>query len=224
MGLTIHWQFEAVDLDADQARAMIGQLREHALDLPFESVGDVIELEGDACRRSRDDCPSLAWLKVQAMRHVIEGEVGHSIEPRHLVAFTIHPGDGCEAANFGLCRYADTRGWSWSSFCKTQYASNPNVGDIENFLRCHLSIIKLLDHSKQLGILKSVKDEGGYWDKRDTQALVQEVGEWNAMIAAKYGEMKDAIEGRGKGVKLTAEIGKYPTFEHLEAKGHPTPL
>ena len=37
------------------------------------------------------------------------------------------------------------KGWRWHSFCKTQYASDPRCGGVENFLRCHLCVVKLLD-------------------------------------------------------------------------------
>ena len=41
-------------------------------------------------------------------------------------------------------------GWHWSSFCKTQYASDPRCGGVANFLRCHISIITLLDRIAKL--------------------------------------------------------------------------
>ena len=102
--------------------------------------------------------------------------------------------------------------WSWGSFCKTQYASNPAYGGVENFLRCHLAVVKLLDHAAHLGILKEVKDEGDFWQKRDIMALAQEVGEWNTMIAGWAGRLKDAF-----GEAVESEIAKFPNFEHLEA-------
>jgi hypothetical protein len=59
--------------------------------------------------------------------------------------------------------------WSWRSFCKTQYASNPQLGGVQGFLRCHLSVIRLLDAAQELGILGEVNDEGGYWERRDAR-------------------------------------------------------
>jgi len=85
---------------------------------------------------------------------------------------------------------------------------------MENFLRCHLAVVKLLDHAKEFGLLKLVSDEGDYWEKRDIKALAQEVGDWNSMIAGWAGRFKDAF---GDGV--VSEITNYPNFEHLEAKG-----
>jgi hypothetical protein len=100
-------------------------------------------------------------------------EQWQAVTPKHLIAFSIAPGDGCEQANIGLCRYPKTvevgsrrtqtglNGWRWSSFFKTQYASNPSCGGIGNFLRCHLGLVHLLDHADELGILGEVKDERG---------------------------------------------------------------
>jgi hypothetical protein len=105
----------------------------------------------------------------------------------------------------------ELKGWCWSSFCKTQYASQYGV---EHFLRCHLTVIRLLDHAKQLGILASVSDEGDYWEKRDIKALTQEVGEWNEGMAGLVGQLKDLFGG-----DFAAPITEYSNFEHLEAKG-----
>ena len=72
----------------------------------------------------------------------------------------------------------------------------------------------MLDYAKELGILAHVRDEGDFWEKRDAKALVQEVGEWNEMIAAGFGKLKDLL---GSGVQ--SPISTFPDFEHLEAKG-----
>jgi hypothetical protein len=77
-----------------------------------------------------------------------------------------------------------------------------------------LSVIRLLDHAREIGILDSVSDEGGYWEKRDVKALAQTVGEWNEMLAAVFGKMKDQF-----GDQLVAPITEFANFEHLEAAG-----
>ncbi len=69
--------------------------------------------------------------------------------------------------------------WSWQSFCKTQYAGNAECGGGENFLRCHLAVIRVLDQAKSLGIMEDVSDEGDFWQNRDVRALAEEVGQWN---------------------------------------------
>jgi hypothetical protein len=79
-----------------------------------------------------------------------------------MIAFETEPGDGCEEANFGLCQYPSEvsqpqfgkrqtklQGWSWHSFCKTHYASDPRCGGLPNFLRCHLGVVALLDEAQK---------------------------------------------------------------------------
>ena len=204
----------------------------------IELAGDDCDYES----RNSDD--PHRWMLIQAgqyiERSVAGGTYSYHVSPSHVIAFETLPGPGCEPANFGLCRYpafieidgeeqyiageglrrpkrrlsTGLTGWRWQSFCKTQYASNPECGGVQNFLRCHLAVIKLLDQAKSLDILADVCDEGDFWEKRDIPALARGVGEWNEMIAAFAGQMKDWL---GDGVQ--SAITAFPNFEHLEAKG-----
>ncbi len=133
-------------------------------------------------------------------------------------------------------------GWYWRSFCKTQYASDPTCGGIPNFLRCHISVITLLDRMAKLpGLKVTVDDEGKYgpstysddWKEAhaagrkptyrrhkgqyNPAALAKEVGEWNTMIAGFAGALNDALAGSGIGME--APITDFPDFEQLEFKG-----
>ena len=72
----------------------------------------------------------------------------------------------------------------------------------------------MLDYAKEFGILESVSDEGGFWEKRDVPALACEVGEWNATIAQQVGRFKDLL-----GSEFQAAIAQFPNFEHLDAIG-----
>lgn len=232
MGLTIHYSLQANARTADEARQQVEQLRQRALDLPFKEVGDLVCLAGDDA--DFDKAPSDSphdWLLVQATAFVITGDSYLCVKPERLIVFSTWPGEGCEQANFGLASYpasvdttnragqprragTDLTGWSWRSFCKTQYASNPDCGGLENFLRCHLAVIALLDAAADIGILTDVSDEGHFWKKRDIKALVSEIGEWNSLIAGWSGRLKDAFGGA-----VHAEIANFPNFEHLEARG-----
>ncbi|MFI5379029.1 MAG: hypothetical protein ACHRHE_07025 [Tepidisphaerales bacterium] len=231
MGLTVHYTFKYADRSPAAVRKLVERLRQRALDLPFQAVGPVIELSDDACdyeKRPRDD--PHRWLLIQSLGSVERGPHQYEVRPRKIIALNTSPGDGCEPANFGLCTYPGTLrppegtasrslrtglgGWSWHSFCKTQYASNPACGGVANFLRCHLLVIRMLDCARELRILHKVSDESGYWENRDIQALAREVGEWNEMIAGQMGKLKDLL---GNGVQ--GAILKYPNFEHLEAAG-----
>jgi hypothetical protein len=197
MGLTIHYSLALKSRSAAKARQVVEALRQRALTLPLKTVGEIIDVSGDAAdfeKLPRSD--PQRWLLCQANSYAI---------PKRVVAFSTYPGDGSEQANFGLCLYPGTievggvrrrtgaKGWCWSSFCKTQYASNPECGGVENFLRCHLSVMALLDQAKALGVLAKVNDEGDYFEKRDVEALAKEVGEWNEMIAAGAEQFAQAI-------------------------------
>jgi hypothetical protein len=226
MGLTLHYQLASTAITPAAARGLVEKLRHHAKTLHFSRVGELIELKGGECRleksRGKD---AHAWLKIQATRFITrtEGDTTRTISeihPTHLIAFTIKPGAESEHANFGLCRYpGKSKAWAWSSFCKTQYASNPAAGGVANFLKCHLGLIDLLDKAKELGILENVEDEGKYWKGRDAEALASEVGKWNQMIAGFYGMMRDGIEAAGGDPgALASNIAKFSDFERLEAK------
>lgn len=211
MGLTIHYNLQLNAPNIGAARIIVGHLHQQALKLPFKKVDEIIEFgEGECNFEDYGMKHPNRWLLIQA-RH----DLAFNVIPLHIIAFSTWPGDGCESANFGLGLYSGLEGWSWSSFCKTQYASNPRHGGVENFLRCHITMIKLLDYAKQLGILSSVDDEGNFWKKRDVKALANEVGDWNTTLAGWVGRIKDAL---GDDV-MCSPISKFPNFEHLEAKG-----
>jgi len=127
-------------------------------------------------------------------------------------------------------------GWRYSTFCKTQYGCQYGI---PNFIRCHLSVIHLLDRIAALPTMKvEINDEGKYgrsyytddpwaeervytWHdgKYDVKALVEEVGEWNTMIAATFGAINDTLKAKGSSAELVAPITGYSNFEHLEFKG-----
>jgi len=231
MGLTIHYSLQSNTQSAKHARELVEQLRQRALDLPFQEVGEIVELQGEQCDYQKHDrYDPRRWLLVQAGQYIERGNYHIPVSPSHVISFTTLPGEGTEQANLGLCKYPATievngrrvrtnlKGWRWSSFCKTQYASNPAHGGIEHFLKCHLAVIALLDHAKQIGVLREVSDEGEFWGKRDIEALAKSVGEWNSMIAGWAGRLKDAL-----GPQVVSEITNFPNFEHLEAKGRQSP-
>jgi hypothetical protein len=236
MGLTIHYSLKARCNDV-RAQKLIQALHQRAQDLPFKEVGPVALLSGQQCdfnKRDRED--PLHWLLIQAAEsvEVKQSRAGNGERrgicftalPEQVIAFTAWPGEGCEESNFGLCKYpavmetaegplkTKLSGWRWSSFCKTQYASDPNCGGVSNFLRCHLTVIAMLDKAKELGCLHEVHDEGHFWEKRDLPALTQKVGSWNEMVAAFGGFLKDLA---GDGVQMP--ISQFPDFEKLEAAG-----
>src|SRR5450759_1653208 len=225
MGLTIHYELATTGTEA-HARKLVQQLRQAALDLPLRWVGEVAEFRGDQCdwEQRADDDPH-RWLLIQA-----DTQIGLPVTPRekregirremnvlplHIIAIETMPGDGCEPANFGLCKFPSEishpdfgkvqtklKGWSWHSFCKTHSASDPRCGGLPNFLRCHLGVVALLDEAQRLGILGKVSDEGDFWETRSLERLTKEIGEQSAMLAGLLGALKDAmgqVPGAGTG-------------------------
>ena len=51
------------------------------------------------------------------------------------------------------------------------------------------------------------------------KALVQEVGEWNEMLATTFGAMNDMLKASGSELTLESPISAFPNFESLEFKG-----
>ena len=78
-----------------------------------------------------------------------------------------------------------------------------------------LTVIAMLDKARELRCLAEVNDEGGFWEKRDLKALVQEIGSWNEMIAAFGGRLKDLLGDGPLGVQ--SAITQFSNFEQLEA-------
>lgn len=237
MALTIHYSFHTATATAVEARSLVSRLRTQALDLPFEQVGELIELGNSDCDyRQLDQEHPHRPLLIQALQYVDNprvARISRPVAPLHLIAFSAHPGPGCEAACFGLGRYPAVvtlrsvargksrevstglgNGWHWASICTSQFASNPNFGGLANFLRCHLSVIHLLDRAGRLGILMEVNDDGRFWEERSMEGLSREVDAWNQWAAALAGRLKDRF-----GRELFAEILQFPNFEHLEAAG-----
>jgi hypothetical protein len=66
MGLTIHYELAATGDEAN-ARKLVQQLRQAALDLPFQHVGGIVEFRGDECDwKQRPDDDPYRWLLIQA--------------------------------------------------------------------------------------------------------------------------------------------------------------
>lgn len=131
-------------------------------------------------------------------------------------------------------------GWRWQSFCKTQYASDPSCGGVANFLRCHVSLVTLLERIGRLPTVDvDIEDEGHFGpstfsdDWREARAanreptyvphpathsistLVNELGDYNGMVAAFAGVMKDACVS-----DFQSPILDFSNFERLEFNGH----
>jgi hypothetical protein len=310
MGLTIHYTLKSKLEGPKQVEQAVYKMRQLALDLPFEQVGEIVTLTGEQCntearreelKNGDEKDEGLFWLLIQAGQHVQcswNKHISRTVNPTRIIGFDTWPGPGSEPANFGLCVYpaeieweydpqddqrfqtkdrsgwhrfdwrrwdrhckrvrsftrspaafseirnvaTNLSGWYWRSFCKTQYASNAECGGIPNFLRCHISVITLLDRIAKIpGVRVRVDDEGKYgpstysddWKEAyeagrkptyrrhkgqyNPAALAKEVGEWNTMIAGFTGALSAALADSG--IKLEAAIKEFPDFEQLRFQG-----
>ena len=205
MGLTIHYDLHSDIPSSREARRLVEELRKKALNLPFAEVGEVIEVHGDACDFEKYDRDNpLRWLVSQAGGWFVKESIHYRVMPKQVIMFSTSPGEGCEDADFGLAIYpsilpiqdprtgrnrrlqTELKGWCWSSFCKTIYASRHGI---EHFVKCHLSVVAMLDHAQELGLLAGVRDEGDFWTSRDLEPLARQAGEWEEGIAVQMREL-----------------------------------
>ena len=185
------------------------------MELPFKAVGEVVEFVGVAADYEHyKHSDSLPWLLRQAVEIIWSEDESHfDVKPEHVIAFSTNPGDGCTPASFGLVLIPTTldserHGWSWIILVRTIGASSADCGGMENFLRCHLAIVQLLDFADELGIVKYVDDVGEYWEKRNINDLAAEATHWNCLLA---GVTDQSV--------VEAAIAKLPNYEYLEANG-----
>lgn len=155
-----------------------------------------------------------------------EGRTSTSGDGCAAAMFYLYPGDGSEAAPFGLVRpgdsgapdaeRADLQGrWYWRGWCKTQYASR--LGD-EHLIRCHQSVVNAIEAAMALGFSAEVHDETGYWETRSVERLVGEVHRMNQIVARVAGALHDAV---GSAHPVESPIFTDPDFERLESEPLP---
>lgn len=221
MGLTISYSLLLNSATGEEVREKLLELRRFASDLPLEKLGELVDMEGDACHLLDPDPNTSVKFGAMAIEdyEVIHKGIDKNVPScSHLVGFEVFAGGGCSTCTFGLATHASNPGhWQWQDYCKTQYASNPGYGGLENFLRCHQAVIHILDACQRLGILESASDPSGYWEERNLETLVKSLREHNIFTAAAVGNVKDLLEPLG--YTSQAAILNRPDFEHLEALG-----
>lgn len=256
MGLSIHYKLTVpASTESRLRRQMLAQLRQAALDLPFQAVSDLEVARGRQCDYSRlDRNDPQIWFLMHAQMCLAyqfdqtgnpvtgcehSGDIHcHSVTPRQVIGFTAWPGEGCEPCHLGLglypktaivpgiakgrrhrLRVSDDGNWQWRSSSKTQFSNSPEAGGLPNFLRCHLSIIALLDAARRIGFEATVNDESGYWEHRDVKTLIQSIDNWDRILAAVGGAIKDVADAAGTTVE--SPMLDRPDFERLEHEGTP---
>jgi hypothetical protein len=238
MGLHLCYELSLpADVPEVDIAGLISALRERALALPFERVSDSVRLTEQALA-GPFPLRGLVYTRLEDVVHVSAALVRKHLWRRRLgvsdedeytrvdvppavptVArgFAVEPGRGCEPAAFGVVQLGggdEPSPWWWHLCCKTQYAS---VLGNDHLIRCHGSLVALLDAAAALGFDIVVRDETGYWNSRDPKQLAEAVAEMNRVVAHFAGKFTDAMrDAGGDSRKVGGAIFKHPDFERLE--------
>ena len=220
MGLSIHYSLEFSGTE-DAAKDFVLRLQDAAVNFNAGEVTPVLEMS--------DEHPI---LNMTASSWVFTGGSQHPVVALKFFGFVLEAGEGCEPVAMGLAQVPATinvegldvdtelgNGWHWVQHIKTQYASNPKYGGIQNFLQCHLTICALLEKAKDFGAKVIVDDESGFWEHRSVDKLVESVTHLNQIMAGMLGAMKDAESGD----KVSGTIQDFTNFERLEAEAMTNP-
>jgi hypothetical protein len=219
--------------------AGVAALREQALALPFEAVSDLVRLTEDDLAKRRP-LRGLAFMQLEDVVQHSAVSTRNELYCRQLgnsegdcytravevpssvrtlaIGFAVAPGRRCEPAAFGLSsiHYAEDAQsrWWWHQCCKTQYAS---VVSDEHLLRCHGSLVAVLDGAESAGFEVVVRDETGYWESREPRQLFDSVARMNQVVARFMGKFTDAARDAGiDSRQVRGEIFEHPDFERLE--------
>ena len=231
MGLSIHYRLDFSGSD-DDAKRFVSRLHEVAVRFGAGEVTPLRELAGEAAALSTAVVDEDSVLKLAASSWGQVDKHPHPVDALRLCGFVLAPGQGCEPAPMGLAQFpasimvdgraVDTElgeGWHWVSHVKTEYASNPQFGGIQNFLQCHLTICALLEKAREFGVTVFVDDESGFWEHRSVEQLVHSVTRLNQIMAGLVGAMKDA-EDEGE---VGGAIQEFTNFEQLKAEAMANP-
>jgi hypothetical protein len=205
MGLTLHYQLGLpAETTEVKVHELLVMLREQALGLPFVGVSDLVRItrddleqpspiDGLSFRELEDVIDVQARFVSEELYRETKGiEIVDGVYPQIefaddltivAIGFAVIPGEGCEPASFALLKLGDgetSHRWSWQAFCKTQYASA--VSD-EHFVKCHRSVVELLDAAQRVGLECDVFDEGEYFELRDEARLLKHVDHMNRLVA-----------------------------------------
>ena len=231
MGITIHYQLSTQkEWSEENVREWLEVVADYARHLGCASVGPVVP----AYNFRLGNFPGLDNV-TDKLHTVGRGNKKRfvPISPEKGSVVAINVGEGCQWFVLALCKYPGmwrchhgrsmqrwhptniSSEWQFSWFCKTQFAGEHGAA---HFLRCHKTVISLLDFCKKSGVVVDVKDEAHYWENRDEQELAATLRQSEGMLAAFAGLLKDTVETREQHT-VESPIFDYANFEHLEQEG-----
>jgi len=174
--------------DPTVAATQLARLRLVSERFPFHLITPIWRFRGEECRAGGStglrEPRDLLRLSARRRAAWADADWPEDLEPEEIQGFVIKVGRRCENLPIGLARYpavverrgllyaTGLPGWQWSAACNTWYAS---LCGLEYFVRCHQSVIAVLDQARALGFEVDVRDDGGYWEHRDVWKLLDAV-------------------------------------------------
>lgn len=244
LGIHYKWVHEA---DRAQARELVRAMHAVALSLPFEHVGEVREEEWspvpggnlDPDRKPGTPPSEAEWERLRR-RDLGNFGVTHDshlsiLFPLWTCGFTIHA-NSCKAFGIGMGEHElettveyEDEPWvtfptglggknAWCHWVETVYASLPQNGGWDNFVRQHMTILNLLERIEQLGISVAVRDDGRYWETANLDVLREEL-ERDLRITAYACSYMRAFIGDDPEAAEQNPILLHPDFERLAEEG-----
>jgi hypothetical protein len=226
MGLTIHYTI-GFKGNAEELLSKLQLIKNQCMDLLFEEVSNIEHL-----RYSKEDYlfyqdmeqktfyPNNTPQNMEKARALyqsrgidrdalIEYDVYHRtkrIQPIEMVNWSVWAGPGCEGSPFNFFKKR-TR-WQSHCFTKTQYA--------EQFVKCHLLVIQVLDLFKEHGFDVKVKDEGHYWETRDLEVLAKNLNDYTGLLVSTL----ETLSGEAKkvGIIVAAPITECQNYMTVKKK------
>jgi len=189
LAFSVHYHLALPETrDPCVAATQLARLRLASERYPFHLITPIWRFRGEECRAGGSSAlrEPRDLLRLAARRRAAwaDADWPEELEPEEIQGFVIKVGRRCESLPVGLARYpavverggrlyaTGLAGWQWAASCNTQYAS---LCGLEYFVRCHQSVIAVLDQARALGFTVVVRDDGGYWEHRDVWKLLDAV-------------------------------------------------
>ena len=205
MGLTVHFEFEFKGTKSE-AKEKLRIIRKKARKLSVDEVGQLVKL--DWKQGTKDADKQIGWMKIQYTRSIRKDDgIWMDVYPEIGYGFVSDIGDGCEPMNIALTRVEGEKVFKGKAFCKDQYA--------EDFIKCHLLIISILDICNAEGILKKVEDEGCFWESRDISVLAENINASTALLEQFNKILKQIAP---EGVQIVSAIDSSKNYVRIDKK------